>query len=268
MDALLKNLYARREVLKAARARAEKMLDGAPEGTLRIGKHNGKIQYYHVLRDGTNSGQYIRKDDSALIGELSHKNYAEKLIRRIDEELKCLNKYVQILANANPDRVYETLSEQRQRIVPPLLLSAEKYAELWEKQSFTTNTSFPEEKQYETKRGEMVRSKSELVFANLYADLGIPYRYECELKLRDGTVKYPDFTLLDTRNRRVVYHEHFGLMDHPGYRETCFKKLDLYRRNGIYVGKNLIMTFEGKGSELNLREIRQMMQAVFGLDHV
>lgn len=266
MDALLESLYARREVLMTARARAEKMLDGAPEGKVRISTRKGKSQFYLFTDHNQAQGKYIRSNEHALVESLVHKDYAQRIICKIDRENRALNAYIRVLEKDNPDCVYEMLSKQRRNLIQPIMLTAEKFAELWQIQPFTANALFIEQKQYETKRGEMVRSKSEMLFANLYYELGIPYRYECSLKLRDGTVKYPDFTLLDVRHRRFIYHEHFGLMDDPEYREECFKKLDIYRRNGIYVGKNLITTFEGRGSELNMREMRIMMKELFGLE--
>ena len=94
-------------------------------------------------------------------------------------------------------------------------------------------------------------------------ELGIPYRYEAELCLRNGKVKYPDFTLLNVQTREIVYHEHLGLMDDDQYRRANLIKLDEYRRNGIYLGKNLIITYEAEGCYLNIREIKKMCQQIF-----
>ena len=47
---------------------------------------------------------------------------------------------------------------------------------------------------YITDAGERVRSKSELVIANLLYKNNIPYMYECPLKINNNTV-YPDFTV-------------------------------------------------------------------------
>lgn len=265
MDALMEELCARREMLLAARAKAEKMLEGAPEGKVRVSTRRGKDQYYLYREKGHFAkGKYIKSSDQDVIEALVCRDYAERIIRRIDKEIRALTSYIHVLRNENPNNVYEMLSKQRQKLVSPILLSPKLYVERWMKQTYDMNPAFSDQKLYETKRGEKVRSKSELMFANLYYELDIPYRYESKLTLRDGTVRYPDFTLLDVRHRRYVFHEHFGLMDDPEYREACFRKLDLYRRNGVYLGVNLIATFEGKGSELNMREIRQMMRELFG----
>ena len=96
----------------------------------------------------------------------------------------------------------------------------------------------------------------------MYYELGIPYRYEAEVQLSNGKIKYPDFTLLNIRTREVIYHEHLGLMDDENYRKVNLIKLDEYRRNGIYLGKNLIITYEAEGCYLNIREIRDMCREI------
>lgn len=92
--------------------------------------------------------------------------------------------------------------------------------------------------------------------------MGIPYRYEAQLVLKNGKVRYPDFTLLRISTRELIYHEHFGLLDDGEYRRACFTKLDEYRNNGIYLGRNLIITYEAEGSYLNIKEIRKQMQSI------
>ncbi|MBR5979194.1 MAG: ATPase, partial [Oscillospiraceae bacterium] len=60
-----------------------------------------------------------------------------------------------------------------------------------------------------------------------------------------------------------IYLEHFGLMDDDEYRDNCFRKLDEYRINGIYPGKNLIMTFESSQNPLDIKGIRMMIKDIF-----
>ena len=123
----------------------------------------------------------------------------------------------------------------------------------------------PEEKVYPTQKDEMVRSKSEVMLADMYNELGIPYRYEAELCMGSGKKKYPDFTLLKVDTREIIYHEHLGLMDDEKYRKMNLMKLEEYRRNGIFFGKNLIVTFEADGCYLNIKEIRKMIKELFGV---
>ena len=75
---------------------------------------------------------------------------------------------------------------------------------------------------------------------------------------------YPDFTILDVRNRREIYLEHFGLMDDPDYVDNVMYKLNTYERNGIFLGVNLFITHETSKAPLNSRTLDKYLKALFG----
>jgi hypothetical protein len=81
--------------------------------------------------------------------------------------------------------------------------------------------------------GEMVRSKNEVIVANIL-ETAVPgkWRYEVLLQGDDGTWCRPDFTI--TRTSGIpVYWEHLGKMNQPSYAQRWAEKLDWYRANGI-----------------------------------
>ena len=111
-----------------------------------------------------------------------------------------------------------------------------------------------------TERGERVRSKSEKILADKFFAMGIPYRYEYPVQLKGYGTVYPDFTLLNVRERKECYLEHFGMMDDPEYSEKAIKKLEEYAKNGIYIGKNLLVTFETRHKPLEMKVVEQMIK--------
>lgn len=52
-----------------------------------------------------------------------------------------------------------------------------------------------------------MRSKSEVIIADLLNKEGIPYRYEFPLYLKEFNTVYPDFTILNVRKRKEIYWE-------------------------------------------------------------
>lgn len=84
-----------------------------------------------------------------------------------------------------------------------------------------------------TRRGELVRSKSEVIIANLLHDRGLDYRYEQPLRGLDGSTKYPDFTIDQVETGLRVFWEHLGLLTDPGYSARWERKLDWYRAQGV-----------------------------------
>lgn len=85
---------------------------------------------------------------------------------------------------------------------------------------------------HRTSRGEAVRSKSEVIIANLLHAKGIDYHYEHPLEL-GGLIKYPDFTIEDDAAGITYYWEHCGLLHDAAYRRRWEEKLQWYREQGI-----------------------------------
>jgi hypothetical protein len=86
---------------------------------------------------------------------------------------------------------------------------------------------------HRTTRGELVRSKSEVIIANLLHALGITYAYEQPFTGLDGSIRYPDFTIEDAESGRRIFLEHLGMLGEPAYRRRWLAKLDWYRSQGV-----------------------------------
>ena len=71
---------------------------------------------------------------------------------------------------------------------------------------------------HRTERGDLVRSKSELVIADKLYARGLDYAYEQPLALPSGRTRYPDFTIADHARGVNFYWEHLGMIDDQGYR--------------------------------------------------
>ncbi|MBO4689147.1 MAG: hypothetical protein J5636_11630 [Clostridiales bacterium] len=218
---------------------------------------------YLVSEQTAGRRKYITRKEVALARALASRTYLERFIFRASRELISLNAYIDCISGKSPEKLFTNMCDARKALIRPLLVSDEVCERLWEQAPYTQGSTFPEKKIYPTKKGDMVRSKSEVLFADTYLEMGIPYRYEQELRFPDGSVLVPDFTLWDKKNRREIYHEHCGKMDDPVYRKRFLEKNDIYRRNGIYTGKNLMLTFEGDGTTLNMKEMRAMISDMF-----
>ena len=90
---------------------------------------------------------------------------------------------------------------------------------------------------------QMVRSKSEVIIANLLADRDIPFRYEVPLYAPDGTFYLPDFTII--WRGEEWYWEHLGLLHDEGYRNHWEVKRAWYEKHGF--ADRLVTTSEGAG---------------------
>ena len=97
----------------------------------------------------------------------------------------------------------------------------------------------------------------------MFYDLGIPYRYEEGVQMANGRMRYPDFTLLKVKTKEEIYFEHLGRLDLDSYRADNFIKMDEYRASGIYIGKNLLISYEVGESPLDIKGIRKMVKEIF-----
>ena len=261
---MMDELHRRREMLLMAQDNAKEIIRNSPEGTLRLFYRNGRVHCYRRKATTDRHGKYISAKEVSLAKDLAEKSYAQKVLRRIQEELVLLDPYIDYVEKKSAEKEYGKMCVPRREFVEPVLMTGEEAAQRWAAEPYTLSQYKPEFRKYPTKRGELVRSKSEVMLANMFYELGIPYRYEQVVKTRDGKVYAPDFTLWHKKRREEHYHEHFGLMDDPDYRRDRFlRKIDAYRKSGIYFGKNLTATFEGDGAVFDMNEIRKMFEEMF-----
>lgn len=121
------------------------------------------------------------------------------------------------------------------------------------------NKGFYEDKLiHKTKRGEMVRSKSEVIIANMLYEAGIDYSYEEKLTLENGISTHPDFTI--HKGGKDIYWEHLGMLNKEDYRKGWDLKRKTYEENGIIEGQNLIISKDGLDGSLNSQEIERLIK--------
>lgn len=124
---------------------------------------------------------------------------------------------------------------------------------------------------HRTSRGDAVRSKSEVIIANLLHGRRIQYHYEQPLEL-DGVVKYPDFTIENDNTGVTYYWEHCGLLHEPAYYRRWKEKQDWYRANGILPHESgggpkgtLVVTRDQADGGIDSRAITLLLNSLFGV---
>jgi len=117
----------------------------------------------------------------------------------------------------------------------------------------------PESRHYHSNNGVALRSKSEMIIANELEAYGIPYRYEAPLRFGEQ-VKYPDFTIKNPFNGKVVIWEHFGALHESGYENNMNEKMLLYTKHHYRPFETIIYTFEFDTK--NIRRIRELIEQV------
>ena len=145
-----------------------------------------------------------------------------------------------------------------------LLMPSDAYAKSrlrahkeWSEAPYRQNDKHPECKDKITSRGLHMRSKSEVMIAELLYQYGIPFRYEEPLYI-DGVMLAPDFTFRGA-DLLKFYWEYCGMMDDPKYVDHHIWKKNLYERHGIVPWKNIYFTYES-GGNIDLKAIRHFIE--------
>ncbi|MFC7819975.1 AAA family ATPase [Streptomyces sp. NPDC057367] len=100
---------------------------------------------------------------------------------------------------------------------------------------------------HRTSGGLYVRSKSELIIANLLEHEGVPFAYERKLPGEfTGGYRLPDFTFTTDDGDTIVW-EHLGMLDRDDYRAGWERKRQWYEANGFIEGQNLFTSSESHG---------------------
>ena len=121
-----------------------------------------------------------------------------------------------------------------------------------------------------TSQSKRVRSKSEVIIANLLEAKGIPYSYEKRLTI-DGSYRLPDFTIYDEKSGITYYWEHSGMMNDPSYVKNWERRKRWYEKNDILPYEEgggdkgtLIFTTDNDIEGIDSDKIMQLIEKIFG----
>ncbi|MBP3900302.1 MAG: hypothetical protein J6D53_02420 [Blautia sp.] len=251
-------LREERNTLSHVIREADKRLEKAPEGKVRIAKHGKGVQFYLRRQGKDHSGSYIRAAEREKAYSLIQKDYDLSVIRLATEQAGVIDRF---LKKYDPDmlkKLHSSLSEVRKMHINAFELSDDDYIDQWRSYEYVKKPFAEEMPQHFTNNGERVRSKSEVMIADSLRQADIPYRYECPLKLRNMII-HPDFTILRISDRAELYWEHLGMMDDPDYCYRALLRIRQYEDHGIYPGINLILTMETAQIPINVAVIRNMI---------
>ena len=259
LDSAMILLEQRKDFLEGAVRAKEKTLKKAPEGTLRINKADDRVQYYQRTDPKDKCGLYIPNNNVKLAQQLAQKAEDQKEIIVMKQEITHIKKFIDKYP-PRAESVYEGLSEERKKLVLPLEESDEEFVRRWRAQEFVPHPVPPSDPGLVTERGETVRSRAELIIANMANQLMVPYFYEKPLYLEGLGTVYTDLLALNVRLRKEILIEYLGMMHDPEYAARAVERINAYIRSGFYPGENLILIFEAEGSPLDTRLVRTLLE--------
>ena len=133
----------------------------------------------------------------------------------------------------------------------PIKVSAKEQLRRWNEECYKLYQKYPENLRYETEKGEMVRSKSEVIIANILYQhrKDLLYKYERPLEVMIGgreQIIHPDFTILNLHTGNICFWEHAGRVDDARYVNEFVQKMNAYIENEIIPGDHAFEDIEVK----------------------
>lgn len=251
---------------------AKRLQKRSPDGSLKHCRKGNKIYYYAQTKNvQTNQWErtYIRKENLSLAEKLAQKQYLASIKPSIEENLCALKDFVAHYHPETPENAFLSLHTDCQKLITPLPDTREARTRQWLAESYEANPFHPENLRFETDQGEIVRSKSEMIIANLLFQHkeDLLYKYERPLSvIMNGRLKsiYPDFTILNLHTGDILYWEHAGRLDDDVYANEFTKKLNTYSANQLLPGRDIILTFETSETPLDTSLVRQLIRQMCG----
>lgn len=255
---LLGDLQNRKVQLEQVIQNKTESLKNAPKGKLYISKSNGSFQFYLAGENKEHENtrkkcHYLNKSNEKMLQKLCQRDYDELILERLKKEQASIENLINLYTSET------NFPLCKMNYAQPVSLCDENYKNSWQNIAFSKKQQFPEGDYFETSFGLKVRSKSELLIAEMLKQKGIPFRYEMKLPLKDFTV-HPDFYCLNVRIRKEFVWEHFGLMDNEEYATNAVEKIYEYAASGYQLGKNLVATFETSKVPLNTKKVMKIIE--------
>ena len=134
--------------------------------------------------------------------------------------------------------------------------SFDSYVRQWLCEPYGKNPNYQTSLKYTTYDDEPMRSKNEMLYADILKRYQFPYRYEME-HIFSGVSYHPDFTLMHPRDHYIIIVELFGLMSNPRYREQAGHKVHVYMTNGFDLNKTLFCYCESEDSPMDFHQMKK-----------
>lgn len=236
--------------LEKVNSEAKRHIRKSEKHNLTTRKIRGCYRYY--LDD-----KYAGKDKLGTVKALAEQEYYRKLLKDTGVLLEKAKSYKMSCEKHNPCMAFRSLHEGKRKLITPMVDDIDELIEKFEKEEYKGLPFEENQNVFYTAKGECVRSKTEKIIADTLHRKGIHYKYErpLELEVSAGQKKlfYPDFTVMRKSNGRIVYIEHFGMLDNPSYYNNTLNKLNVFEKNNLLIGSDVLIIHETSYAPINTK---------------
>ena len=232
-------------------------------GTLRLERRGSGIYCYE--KKGKTK-KYLGKTDSEETKAFIRDNYLAEKRKRLLLDSSLLEKLDQQYLGYDRESVFAALPDSYRSIATEDFNDA-RYEELkkWANADYVKNQApFPDAVILAVD-GIRVRSKGECLHYNILYGLGIPFRYDSVITIKDGrgnTKKVsPDF-MIQNYDHSLTIIEHLGRLFDKRYAIDYGEKCFWYLQEGFIPGKNFFVTSDDIYGGTDTQAIMEVTKAV------
>ena len=274
-------------LLKGQRKALNNELRKLQKGKLMISSNGKRLSFFDIGDPYSRTHPKGIGRDQDKVYQLARRAYVTEQIERINTNITLLEKTISGSFSLEAKAILEAMPKhfsilEDKRVIQPLqketavwpnpvrdpevypkkaLLKLENMTpQEWAALPYRENTKNLERKIHRANKGFYTRSKSEVLITGEYDRREIYYHYDEVIEI-DGKWISPDVIGLRF-DGWLIYQEHLGLQDEL-YSSDTIRKLILYQKAGIVLGKNLFLTFDDANGAINMELIRVSIDTMF-----
>lgn len=236
-------------------------LRNLPEGELLCTGEEDKRKYYQrlpVRGYRKKERRYGIKKKPQVLDGLIRKEYAASAIEVMDKDIKVLETALRWYKPVDENTVMQEFAAKYPELGGRIYRNSGD-AEEWKNAFSSANDFHPESLKSIDIAGKKRRSKNEVYIASRLDHYKLIYRHDCPTGI-PGLYRNPDFQIIRPRDFKIIYWEHFGMMDDLEYVIDYKNKMIDYEKAGIVPWDNLMITFGKTAGDLDARMIEAMIQ--------
>lgn len=128
----------------------------------------------------------------------AERNYDQAVPDYAKEKLRGIEQLAKKRSHHNVENIYESYGLSRKALVDPIWIPDDEFVTKWLQTKYSKKGFREGEPEYYTKKRERVRSKTEILIADILTDLGVPYLYEMPVFLKSRGWVFPGTHLIIT----------------------------------------------------------------------
>ena len=229
------------------------------------------LTYYDVIRKGSNRKAYLGGENHEQVLNIKRLRYATKALAIFDHDIDLLESLIREYIEPDYNTInnllpttYQTDIRSQAHSDAGMPQEAIEWKRRLEEEKAKYPPYNPEQLKHPALDGTMMRSKSEVIIANILLLAGIPFVYEAPLFINGKNV-LPDFTILSLIDLKTeIIIEYVGRMDLSDYRGNFARRIGRYLDSGYTPGVNLFFVFSKNDGYIDSTQITKVISDIFG----